>query len=208
MNWGSGTMDLTSTNTQWSWAVKTGSAIKDKSQTVFLDLHDQRGRINFDLTVARGGNSLNPFAVSISTTGSGSAPAATVFTQAGSVGSSSTGGGGDFQRIHRATIAHGAILGLAFAFLFPVGAILIRIFSFPGLIWVHAATQIFAYVMAIVGLGLGVYIALNPERQVSDRFLISSCIVAFVKNKKSEAHSGIRSTKTTPLLASSSSASS
>ena len=208
MNWGSGTMDLTSSNTQWIWAVKTGSAIKDKSQSVGLDQHDQRGRVNFDLTVARGGNSLNPFAVSTSPTESGSAPAATESAQAGSVGSSSEGGGGDFQRIHRATIAHGAIMGLAFAFLFPVGAILIRIFSFPGLIWVHAAAQIFAYVMAIVGLGLGIYIALKPERQVSIHSLTSSCIVAWVKDEKSEAHSGIRSTKTTPSLVSSSSASS
>lgn len=169
MSWGSGTMDLTSSNTKWIWAVKSGSAIKDKSQSIPLNQHDSMGSVNFDLTVAKGGNSLNPFFVqasaSGSASGSASSPAATGSTQNGSV--SSTGGGGGDAKI----IAHGAIMGLAFVFFFPVGAILIRIFSFPGLIWVHAAMQIFAYLMAIAGLGLGVYIALNPERQVSIHFL-------------------------------------
>lgn len=63
-------------------------------------------------------------------------------------------------------IAHGVIMGLAFALVFPLGSILIRIFSFPGLLWVHAGTQLFAYVLSIVGLGLGIYIALKPERGV------------------------------------------
>ena len=57
-------------------------------------------------------------------------------------------------------------MSLAFVIVYPLGAILIRLFSFSGLIWVHAATQIFAYMMAVTGLGLGVYIALKPERQV------------------------------------------
>lgn len=57
-------------------------------------------------------------------------------------------------------------MGLAFAFLFPLGAIIMRTLSFRGLIWVHAAIQIFAYILAVVGLGLGVYIAIYPESEV------------------------------------------
>ena len=57
-------------------------------------------------------------------------------------------------------------MGFAFAFLFPLGAILIRVASFRGLIWVHAAIQSLAYALALAGLGLGIYIAVYPDSQV------------------------------------------
>ena len=57
-------------------------------------------------------------------------------------------------------------MGFAFAFLFPLGAILIRTASFRRLVWVHAGIQIFAYILALTGLGLGVYIAIYPDSQV------------------------------------------
>jgi len=63
-------------------------------------------------------------------------------------------------------ITHGTIMGLAFAFLFPLGAIIIRVLSFRGLVWVHAGIQAFAYMLALVGLGLGIYIAIYPDSQV------------------------------------------
>lgn len=63
-------------------------------------------------------------------------------------------------------ITHGTIMGFAFAFLFPLGAIIIRTLSFRGLVWVHAALQILAYTLALAGLGLGVYIAIYLDSQV------------------------------------------
>ena len=74
--------------------------------------------------------------------------------------------GGDETTRHNAVIAHGTIMGFAFAFLFPVGAIVIRTGSFRKLPWVHAGIQMFAYILALAGLGLGVYIAIKPESQV------------------------------------------
>lgn len=80
------------------------------------------------------------------------------------------GGGGMMQHINpdrqNAVITHGTFMGFAFAFLFPLGAIIIRSASFRGLVWVHAGIQILAYTLALVGLGLGVYIAIYPESQV------------------------------------------
>ena len=67
---------------------------------------------------------------------------------------------------HNAVITHGTVMGFAFAFLFPLGAILIRVASFRGLIWVHAAIELLAYALALVGLGLGIYVAVYPESQV------------------------------------------
>lgn len=69
--------------------------------------------------------------------------------------------GGDFQKGIHVTIAHGVLAGLAFVILFPFGAISIRLFSFPGLVWFHAAFQTLAYLVYIAAFGLGIYLAMN-----------------------------------------------
>jgi len=67
--------------------------------------------------------------------------------------------GGDYDKAHKIFIAHGVLASLAFVILFPFGAIGIRLLSFPGLIWVHAAIQALSYVVFIVAFGLGIYMA-------------------------------------------------
>lgn len=147
-------MDLKSSSTTWIWAYRDGSPLSSDSQSERLDQHDAMASFQFDLAGATGGNSLNPFAA-----------------QAGTGAPSFSGGGSsdienEIKLAGRVKKAHGAILSLAFVIVYPLGAILIRLFSFSGLVWVHAATQIFAYMLALTGLGLGVYIALKPEREV------------------------------------------
>jgi hypothetical protein len=56
-------------------------------------------------------------------------------------------------------IAHGVLASLAFVILFPAGSIAIRLASFPGVVWLHAAFQVFAYLVYIAAFGLGVYLA-------------------------------------------------
>lgn len=56
-------------------------------------------------------------------------------------------------------IAHGVLAGLAFVILFPAGAIAIRLASFPGVVWLHAAFQVFAYLIYTAAFGIGVYMA-------------------------------------------------
>ena len=60
-------------------------------------------------------------------------------------------------------LAHGALACIAFVALFPVGGILIRLANFAGLIWVHTAVQIFAYVVYIAAFVLGVGMAVNAH---------------------------------------------
>ncbi|KAL2054508.1 hypothetical protein ABVK25_005256 [Lepraria finkii] len=79
------------------------------------------------------------------------------------------GGGGGMEQVNpirkNAVIAHGTIMGFAFAFLFPMGAIIIRTSTLRGLIWIHAGIQAFAWLLALTGLALGVYIAIYPDSQ-------------------------------------------
>ncbi|KAF1935576.1 CBD9-like protein [Clathrospora elynae] len=73
-------------------------------------------------------------------------------------------------------IAHGVLASLAFVILFPAGAIAIRLASFPGVIWLHAAFQVFAYLAYIAACGLGIYIA-NGMRLLDNHHPIIGIVV-------------------------------
>jgi len=60
-------------------------------------------------------------------------------------------------------LAHGVMASLAFVGLFPIGGILIRAASFTGLVWVHAALQIIAFLVYVVAFGIGIWIAINGQ---------------------------------------------
>lgn len=134
------------------------------------------GNIKFDLQAAKGGNSLNPFSSSAQATGSGTASAGLPAATTPSVNAGGSDGSQGFDRgmVTRARIAHGTIMGLAFALFFPMGGIIIRVLSFRGFIWVHAGLQTFTYALVLAGMGLGVYIARKPDNQVCSLPVITS----------------------------------
>lgn len=65
--------------------------------------------------------------------------------------------------VRHVAIAHGTIMCLAFALCFPAGSILIRLGHFKGVVYVHAGVQLFAYMMALGGMGMGVWLANAPK---------------------------------------------
>lgn len=178
--WTGGSVDLTGSSSSWIWAVKDGSAIRSSSQSINLAQHDDMDEFKLDLTKARGGSSLNPFAAASSPSSSSSSNHSSTATSSGTSSSTSTsssssdgsseGGEGDVDmaKLTRITLTHGAVMGLAFVLFYPAGAMLIRLATFKGVLWVHAAVQAFASVLALVGLGLGVYIGVTPDYQVRD----------------------------------------
>ena len=164
-------MNLTSSDSSWIWAMKSGSPVMNDSPSADIKQHSNQDSFKLDLTKAKGGSSLNPFATSAAT-----APETTT-SASGSGSSSSSGGdgggdeGGDQspammakkQKAHRVLIAHGVIMSLAWVVVFPLGAIIIRLFSFSNLVWVHAGIQAVGYMMAIAGLGLGAWVGTAVE---------------------------------------------
>lgn len=96
-------------------------------------------------------------------------------TNAGFTPINASGSGGNQRTM---LIAHGVLASLAFVILFPSGAIAIRLASFPGMIWIHAAFQVFAYLVYIAAFGLGVYIA--TEMDLLDHYHPIIGIVVFI----------------------------
>ena len=53
-------------------------------------------------------------------------------------------------------MAHAILLPVAFVLFFPFGAIIIRLTSFRGLVWLHAGWMLFTYVIVLAGMSLGI----------------------------------------------------
>lgn len=69
--------------------------------------------------------------------------------------------------MNNGTIAHGILMGLAFAVLFPLGAAVLRIGHYSGQLYVHVGLQALAYSMALAGFGLGVWMAVETDQVCS-----------------------------------------
>lgn len=149
-SWNGGSMNLTGAGQQWIWASRTGDPIKSDLQSASIRQHDDGSFESFgiDLSTMSTGNPTNPF-INLAN------------ANIADVGAASSGYDGV------AIPAHGFIMCGAFIAGFPIGAFLIRLASFRGLVWIHAGIQILSYFGAILGLGLGVYIAKKGAADVS-----------------------------------------
>ncbi|KAK5116384.1 hypothetical protein LTR62_007931 [Meristemomyces frigidus] len=73
---------------------------------------------------------------------------------------------GGISQYTTAVTAHATLATLSFAFLFPLGGILIRLTSWRGTWWIHALVQGFAYLLYIIAFGLGLYLSLNAPAEL------------------------------------------
>ncbi|MCJ1472585.1 hypothetical protein MMC13_001234 [Lambiella insularis] len=186
-SWNGGSMSFTDSASSWIWAVKNGAAIaSDSASLTDLSQHDAANSFNFDLTKATGGNSLNPFISRASSNGvttSGSASSAATGTSSSS-GSSSNGSGcdsgnGSEQQLKQMrAVAHGVIMGLACLVFFPFGALSIRFLSVKGTVWIHATAQLFAYTLAVVGTGIGIWLAVTEGALSSTHPIIGLAVLS------------------------------
>lgn len=168
--------------------------MKSDSNSASIVQHSNYGSFSFDIASAKGGQDVNPFLSSTSTTttgggtscasgtASGTSPASSGFPWFGggsrpsgfpfaSIASSKSddcvNGLSPAQQQAQARmnsyrmrlIAHGLLAALVFAILLPLGAISIRLFSFPGLVWFHAGLQILAQIIFIIAFALGITLA-------------------------------------------------
>lgn len=133
-------MDLKGGSTDWVYAHRQGAALDSDDQDISISQHDGHGEFQWELSQATGGSSTNPFLAASSDT---------------TTSSSSTRASSQPRLVQ----AHGAVASIAFVAIFPIGAMLIRLVSFKGLVWIHAGLQIFGYVIFIAAAGIGIFVA-------------------------------------------------
>jgi hypothetical protein len=81
-------------------------------------------------------------------------------------------------------LAHGALAALAFVILFPMGAIMIRLASFPRMWLVHGLFQVLAYTIYFAAFVLGLWLVLNIPVSLLGTFhpiigIICFCLLFF-----------------------------
>lgn len=73
-----------------------------------------------------------------------------------------------YKHHHIMILAHGWCMGVAFAILFPVGAMLLRLLGgrTRHVAWIHGCWQLFSLSLAIAGAGLGGWLVVNEGDDV------------------------------------------
>ncbi|KAI9850796.1 MAG: hypothetical protein M1838_005051 [Thelocarpon superellum] len=64
----------------------------------------------------------------------------------------------EHETMLRVLEAHGILMGIAFALLYPLGAITLRLLRVRGVLWIHAGIQMLAYAMSLVAFGMGCWL--------------------------------------------------
>lgn len=186
LSWSGGSMDATSTSSNWIYAYKNGDPLDTTSTDASISEHDGTGSLRLDLTSGVGGNSANPFVAaqdstpasgSASTTEGASQTSAPTGSQTGSQTASATGRpsttGGvsgplttsnpsnsgaaqSFSPNESYRSAHAAIMSLVFVVMFPLASLTLYLPHAQKVRLIHAPLQVVSIVLMIAGLGLGV----------------------------------------------------
>lgn len=157
-SWSGGSMDFKAANGNWIYAYRSSGGPKNSnSQSASISKHDDANAFQWSFADAKGGSSVNPL-LNAAPSGTGSGSPSPTSPSNGNTGITPvSASSGPNQRAM--LIAHGVLASLAFVILFPAGAIAVRLASFPGVIWLHAAFQVFAYIVFTAAVGLGIWIA-------------------------------------------------
>lgn len=127
---------------QWIHARKNGGPLDTTDVQARISEHDVHDSFSWTYSGAVGGASANPFASSDVVVASG--PSATNGTSSG-------------NNRRNILLAHGVMASLAFLVFFPVGAIVMRLGKFNGVLQVHIALQVLSWLMFITAFVLGLY---------------------------------------------------
>lgn len=137
---------ILSNRSSWVWAVAHGPQLISSNISETIYQHDWHGIFTFDLTKAVGGDSLNPFFHS--------SPPLTLLTLNPEQQQISD------TLLHKKRIAHGVMSSVAFVLLFPNFGLLLHIIPTRYTVaWIHAPLQMFAVLLALAGLILGVSVS-------------------------------------------------
>ncbi|KAF2849280.1 iron reductase domain protein [Plenodomus tracheiphilus IPT5] len=164
-SWQSGSMDFTASSGGFIHARLGGPSLDSTDIEQPIGVHSTHGEFSWPFTTAVGGASTNPFQdtrITANTT------------------SSTARGGGSSVNTAAVLWCHGIFASIAFVLLFPLGGILIRVGNFPGLIWMHAGLQMFAWLLFVTSFGLGLYYGIIDDYMKEAHPIIGIVLIAMM----------------------------
>ncbi|KAK0618260.1 hypothetical protein B0T17DRAFT_592096 [Bombardia bombarda] len=140
--WSAGTLDLTSTSSNWVSAWRSGSSLATTDTNAVISQHDDTQQFGLDLTQLTTTSDSNPFLQDSTTDGGNSSSGSGSDSGSGS-GSGSTNNGSPFVTgasgpNRTILVAHGVIMAIVMAILYPLGSLLLPLL---GKWWFHAGWQ-------------------------------------------------------------------
>ncbi|KAL3425725.1 integral membrane protein [Phlyctema vagabunda] len=166
--WAGGSMSYTDTSSAWIWSYLVGPPIASDRVDARLQQHSQFGTTSFNLPAATGGNGSNPFIAANATPESNMTTVSTGTSQPSPA---------MVRKYNMVLMTHAILAPVAFVLLFPTGAIGIRVLRFTGLVYVHAGWMTFALAIAIVAMGLGIWLADAGNQLKSSHAIIGLVVV-------------------------------
>ncbi|KAF3007668.1 hypothetical protein E8E13_009037 [Curvularia kusanoi] len=148
---------------QWIHARKSGQSMDTTDAQARIMMHDVQDGFTWTYPDAVGGASANPFATSN-----------TVVSN--SLGNSNGSSGGNSNIL----MAHGVLASLAFLVFFPLGAIIMRIGRFNGVLQAHIATQVLSWLLFVTAFGLGLYYGINGKYMSQAHPIIGIVLLAML----------------------------
>ncbi|KAK3382893.1 hypothetical protein B0T24DRAFT_645424 [Lasiosphaeria ovina] len=149
--WSSGqTLSLTSSGSGWISAWRQGSSLATKDKNAALVQHDDTDQFTVNLNEATVSSDSNPFVSAQTGNGTSADPDTTPSTGSGVVILA--------KPSNTVLVAHGVIMALVMAILYPLGSLLMPLL---GKWWLHGAWQVVAFCLMWAGFGLGVQAAMD-----------------------------------------------
>lgn len=147
-------LDLSGEN-DWIAAWRSAGSLESTSTSADIEIHNQNAQFSVDMSQAKISSNSNPFAGSSKETtndsGSGKKSDSDGDSDGGAVTNTSSASPSE-----TILLAHGIVMTIAFAFLYPFGAMLMPLI---GKWFVHSTVQILAFLTMWAGFGLGYYYA-------------------------------------------------
>ncbi|KAI1339115.1 iron reductase domain protein [Xylariaceae sp. FL0016] len=159
-SWSGGSMSLSSTNSDWIAAWKSGSSLDSADIDASISQHDSQDSFTLDLSQAVITSDANPFVGDSSSdtgTGTGTDSGSNTGSSSGDADSSEGVGNGGapwyIKQIPSIKNAHGIIMAIVMVILYPIGSLLMPL---TGKWLLHAVWQFIAFLAMWAGFGLGV----------------------------------------------------
>lgn len=156
-SWDGGDMDLNGKSTAWIAAWREGNPLNTQSTDTRIAQHQGRDTFRIDLTQAVITQDSNPF-VTGARTGDQSGTGSNGGTGDGAIGGGNTDAVTNDNEPVSMLLVHGVIMTIAFAVLYPVGAMLIPL---AGKWYIHAGCQVVAFLSMWAGFATGYITARN-----------------------------------------------
>ncbi|KAI1631459.1 hypothetical protein F4809DRAFT_164923 [Biscogniauxia mediterranea] len=159
-SWSGGEMSLSSTSTDWIAAWQAGDPLDSADADATIERHDAHAGFTFDLSQAQVSSDANPYLTGDATSGGGSGSGSGNGDTAAGSGSSGAGAGAGapwyLREIPTLEAAHGILMAIVMAVMYPLGSLLMPVF---GKWWLHGAWQGVAWLAMWAGFAIGVVLA-------------------------------------------------